>query len=433
MALSGGVDSVALLLALGALPPPLPLRAVHVNHHLNPNASLWERHCRGLCRGLGVPLAVRHATIDARSGESLEALARDARYGLLASALRPGELLVTAHHLDDQFETVMLQLLRGAGAAGLAAMPGLTRFGPGWLGRPLLDVPRATLEDWARSAGAQWVDDDSNVDQRFDRNYLRHRVSPVLRERWPAAARTVARGAAHLGEALEVLAEVASRDLAALRRGSAVDGRALAALPLARQRLALRAWLAERGAATPDAATLERIRGLTDTVRADAAPVLRWPGGELRRYRSRLYAGPPTTAGVPAAVASWRWRRRRRLPLGDGLGVLVIRRDPRGELDPARLPESLSVRFRAGGEKIADRVGGPRRSLKETLRAAGVLPWMRSRLPLVCDGDSLVAVPGICVAGDFAANERSRARVTLEWQAAPVWRECPAAAENDTV
>ncbi len=423
MALSGGVDSVALLAALHQMPSMRPLRAVHVNHHLHPNAPLWERHCRRLCRRLGVRLSVRHAAIDAQRGQSLEALARDARYQLLRAALRPGELLLTAHHLDDQLETVLLQMLRGAGLAGLAAMPALATLAGAWLGRPLLEVPRAALEAWARESGLEWVDDDTNADEAFDRNYLRRRVVPLLRARWPAAARTVSRSAAHLGEALEIVAEVSGRDVARLRRGEALDGRALAALPAARQRLALRAWLAERGAAPPDAAAIERIRELADGVRPDAAPVLRWPGGELRRYRASLHVVTPAAMARPADVPSWAWARRRRLVLGDGLGALVLRRDPCGDIDLDRLPDTLSVRFRGGGERVALRDHRGRHALKELLRSAGVLPWMRGRIPLLFGGESLLAVPGVCVASACAATEGTRSRASLDWIGGPAWRE----------
>lgn len=421
------MDSVALLAALAEMPAPLPLRAVHVNHHLHPNAAVWARHCRRLCRGLGVPLSLRHALIESRQGQSLEALAREARYRLLGEALRPGELLLTAHHLDDQLETVLLQMLRGAGIAGLAAMPAIAAFGRGWLGRPLLQLPRSTLESWAVSSGLEWVDDDTNSDERFDRNYLRRRVVPLLRARWPGVARTVSRSAAHLGEALGILAEVAERDLATLRRGDTLDGRLLAALPAARQRLALRAWLASRGAAPPDAATIERIRQLTDSVRHDAAPVLRWPGGELRRYRGCLHTMAPGAAGPLPDVASWSWRDRRRLEFGGGLGSLVLRPDPRGDIDLDRLPGTLAVRFRCGGERVVMRDGRGRQSLKELLRSAGVLPWMRGRVPLVYGPDSLLAVPGVCVANACSATDRSRSRATLDWLDAPTWRAEPAA------
>lgn len=433
VAVSGGVDSVALLSALCEMPAPVPLRAVHVNHHLHPNAALWERHCRRLCRDLEVPLSLRHARIEVRRGASLEAVARDARYRLLRAALRPGELLLTAHHLDDQLETVLLQMLRGAGIAGLAAMPSLTRWGGAWLGRPLLQVPRAALVAWASASGLHWVDDDTNVDERFDRNYLRLRVLPVLRARWPSAARTVARSAAHLGEVLGILTEVTERDLAGLRRGDALDGRALVDLPVARQRLALRAWLAERGAAPPDSAMVEQIRRLTDAVRPDAAPVLRWPGGELRRFRGWLHVVVPAATGSLIDVPSWSWERRRRLALGDGRGVLVLRRDPRGDIDLDRLPASLSIRFRHGGERVALRDGAGRRELKELLRAAAVLPWMRGRIPLVFGGESLLLVPGVCVAGVCAATGRSRRRATLAWIEAPTWRADPGAASADSV
>ena len=193
VALSGGPDSVALLAALAALPAPLPLRALHVNHHLQAQADDWMRGCRRLARSLGVPLSVRHVAVPVGRGLSPEAAAREVRRAAFLAALRPGEALLTAHHLDDQFETLLLMLMRGSGVHGLAAMPAAQRLGRGWLLRPLLDEPRAALAAFVARRGLPHVLDESNADERFDRNFLRRRVTPLLGARWPGAARTVAR------------------------------------------------------------------------------------------------------------------------------------------------------------------------------------------------------------------------------------------------
>lgn len=402
----------------------MPLRAVHVHHGLRPAANDWAKHCRALCRRLGVPLTVRKVKVLPGRGQSIEAVARDARYAALGRGLRRGEWLLTAHHVDDQLETMLLQLLRGAGVSGLAAMPRRAPLGTGWLLRPLLGETRPTLERWAAMHGLEWVEDDSNVDERFDRNYLRRRVLPLLRARWPAAATVAARSAAHLGEARELLEALAATDLAAIvADGHCIDLVRLGSLGVARQRNVLRHWLRMQGLAMPDATHLERIRSELPAARVDAQPRVRWEGGEVRRFRGRLYALAAAASAIPAPQP-WSWRRRRRLALGAGLGELRLVTDPHGELAAAALPLTLWVGAREGGERLVTEAGGPQRTLKELLRVAAVLPWDRGRLPVLFDSAPgtaarVVAVPGIGTAAAYravAGVTPARGRLRLVWE-----------------
>jgi tRNA(Ile)-lysidine synthase len=419
LALSGGLDSVALLHALAALCATpqgrkrWALRAVHVHHHLQPAADAAASLCRRECRRLAVPLSVRHLSLGELRGESVEAAAREARYAACAATLRSGEVLLTAHHDDDQLETVLLQLLRGAGVAGLAGMPALARFGRGWQARPLLGTQRALIERWARSRGLHWIDDVSNLERRFDRNYLRLEVLPALRARWPAAARVVARSAAHLAEAHGLLTALGQEDLARTAVGEAVDVAALACLPAARQRNLLRVWLAASGLRVPDAARLERVRTELPQARADANPAVTWQGGSVRRHRGLLYAVPDLPAAPPAAV--WNWRRQRELQLGAGLGRLRLVQDRGGPLALAKLPTQLLVGCRRGGEQLRLETGSPRRALKDLLREAGVLPWWRERLPVIRDEGRVVAVADLWCDVAYRATQRTRQRARIEW------------------
>ena len=212
VALSGGVDSTALLTALAAIHPRVAaIRALHVDHGLRPAARQWAQHCRELARRLHVPFAGPDREGESRAGISLEAAARDARYELLASALKPGEALLLAHHADDQLETVLLQLLRGSGLPGLAAMPAVAPFAAGLLVRPLLSRSREEPRAWVSGQGITWVEDDSNADESLNRNYLRRRILPLIHARWPGSAAAVARSARHVAEAQSLLDRLAPR------------------------------------------------------------------------------------------------------------------------------------------------------------------------------------------------------------------------------
>jgi tRNA(Ile)-lysidine synthase len=360
-------------------------------------------------------------TVPRTRGTSLEAEARRVRYETLAKGLRRNEWLLTAHHEDDQLETLLLQLMRGAGVAGLAAMPREIAFGSGRLVRPLLHESRAELEAFVRARGFAWVEDDSNVDERFDRNFLRRCVVPVLRERWPAASRVASRSASHLGEARALLEALAAQDLATVSvEGGLVELAKLAKLDAARQRNVLRHWLQTRGLAMPDAVHLERIRVELAAARQDASPSVRWSGGEVRRFRGRLYAMREASPKAPRERRPWRWRTARRFELGEGQGVLRLVADPHGPLSAKALPAVLWVGAREGGEKLTLEAGGPRRALKELLRVATLPPWEREALPILFDGKTraaaVVAVADLLVATAFRATSPAKGRLRLVWE-----------------
>jgi len=463
VALSGGVDSTALLAALatGAQPresreaptarrgtaaraKSAHLRALHVDHGLRPDSKQWAQHCRSLARRLQVPLTVLTTKVDRQRGESLEAAAREARYRLLADALKPGEVLLTAHHSDDQLETVLLQLFRGSGLPGIAGMPALAPFARGWLVRPLLSRSRAELEAWARQQDLSWIDDDSNADERLDRNYLRLRVLPLIRERWPGAPTAVSRSARHAAEAQTLLDLLARVDVERACYGELLSVKTLRALPPDRRRNALRFWITRSGYLAPDTRRLEEIAGAMLDARPDANPFVEWGGdrplnadggvadpphnlaprerteagahqranasvprdrtrvrvqrdGDLLRLSSSLHRAPspqatsssparppsqPGAASAPAEV-TWSWREQSTCTLPGDHGKLELEPDDRGPIDLDALPEILTIRWRGGGERLSPRRGGPRRPLKNLLQESHVPVADRPRLPLL--------------------------------------------------
>jgi tRNA(Ile)-lysidine synthase len=394
IALSGGLDSTVLLHAMAALRGPA-LRAIHVDHGLQPESVSWADACRLLCEKAGVPLEIVSLSLAPAAGASVEAAAREARYAALAERLRADERLLTAHHRDDQLETVLIQMLRGAGVAGLAAMPARARLGPGWHLRPLLDVDRASLEAYARRHALGWIDDPMNDALRYDRGWLRARVLPAIRERWPAAGATVSRSAAHFAEASQVLAEVAEEDAACLVGDGRMVIEGLRRLSRNRRINVVRWWLGRQGLRPPPAARLQSAMDAFLTARGDASPLLHWESGEVRRYRGQLYALSPMPR-LPGAAA-------RELPadLGPGLGRFALVEGRDGGL-PVAAAVSATIRFRRGGESLRPHPDRPRKRLKDLCQEAGIVPWMRARLPLVYVGDKLAAVGDLWIDAEFS-------------------------------
>lgn len=418
VALSGGLDSSVLLhaLATGSHAHGAPaLRAIHVDHGLQPESGAWAAASRALCEGLDVPFESVRLDFTPPAGASVEAAAREARYAALAGRLHAGEWLLTAHHRDDQLETVLIQLMRGAGVAGLAAMPMLAALGVGMHARPLLDVDRAELADYARNARLACVQDPMNADARFDRGWLRQRVLPALRERWPAVATTVARSSRHLGQAQRLLAELAATDASTLVDDGRLTIDGLQRLPPDRQVNLLRWWIHSRGLGPPPAARLEAALHDLARARVDAQPLVRWPEGELRRYRGRLYAMPCSVPWRGATASEWDGSQL--IDLGPGLGQFSLRPGEQGGLR-LPLPAAAAIRFRTGGEALRPAAGRPRKRLKDLCQEAGIVPWMRPRLPLVFVGERLAAVGDLWIDADLAAPPGVPAL-------APVWSGRP--------
>lgn len=390
---SGGGDSQVLLAALAELRGNLsvPLAAVHVCHGLHVEAADWVAHCQQTCRSLDVPLAVLHPTVDCRRGDSLEAAARTARYRALAGWMQAGDLLLTAHHKEDQAETLLLQLLRGSGLSGLAAMPAITPFPPGRLGRPLLGFRRGALRRYAEARGLTWVEDPSNWDLNRDRNFLRHRVLPLIAERWPAWCDTLARSAGHCAEAnglIRVVAEAALGHCRGTLPGTLSIPR-LTGLDLGRRRAVLRHWIAARGFPPPDARHLQRVLGEVMAAGRDRNPLVRWQGCEIRRYRDLLFAVPPLPA-PPQGELGWIGER---IELPAGLGVLRAIPGTGPGIAPALWEQgSRQVVFGARGVRCRPYGEDHHRSLKKLHQERGIPAWLRPYLPLVLLDGELVAI-----------------------------------------
>jgi tRNA(Ile)-lysidine synthase len=393
--LSGGVDSVVLLDALleeGAR----PVTAVHVHHGLSPNADAWAHFCGELCAARKVALSVERIEVDRRSAEGVEGAARRLRHAVYAA--RPEPFVALAHHLDDQAETVLLQLLRGSGLKGVAAMPEMRAL-PGSktrLYRPLLALSRAQLVARAKARGLEWIEDESNDSTRYDRNYLRHDLAPLLDARFPGWRESVARFARHAGSAHELLEELAHKD-GALDAGLLIDP----ALSDARRANALRTFLALNGLPMPSEARLEEMARQLYGARGDARVAIGHAGIVIRRQRDTVHID-----AEPRAVP-WRvpWRGEDEVDLGPGRG-LVHFEHVKGRGLAASLAGGTGWHFmpRAGGERIKLDARRPTRTLKNLLQEHDVPEWQRDRLPLLFRGEALAWVPGVGIAAEFACE-----------------------------
>jgi tRNA(Ile)-lysidine synthase len=391
----------------------IALRALHVNHHLQAQADDWAVQCRVLAARLSVPLEVLEVDIDAARGESMEAAARAARYAAFEKVLGPAEHLLTAHHLEDQLETILLRLVRGAGVTGLGGMPERSAFGQGLLLRPLLGFERSGLAEYCRAAQLSWIEDHSNFDVRFDRNFLRQRVIPALRERWPAVAECVARSGGHLAEARSLLDERAHEDLELARDGESLRISTLRGLAPARARNLVRYWIESTGQPVPSSAVLDQVMRQMLGARRDAMPVVVVGERHLRRYRDALYLCVPPPPR-PRQSLTWVWREQSELELPRGLGRLRMRSAGEGETG-FRVPAApLTVAWGAGGLKLQLTPRGRRKVLRNLFQERGVVPWMRPCLPLVFADDALVAVADLWVDCRFRPTEGQEG-VAIEW------------------
>jgi len=391
IAFSGGLDSTVLLHLLAeharnrATPP---LRALHIHHGLQSAADAWPAHCQAVCDQLGIELQVIHVQV--APGASLEQAARDARYAAFTQVLGPGDILFTAQHRDDQAETLLFRLLRGAGLRGLAAMPGQRSLGQGSLVRPLLATSRQQLHRYAQAQGLVWIEDPTNADSAFDRNYLRAQVFPQLQQRWPQASQNIARCAEHLGEALGLLDELALGDLAQAEEGAApawaavpsLDLAALTRLSPARQRNALQHWLSRR-TRLPDSRHWAGWADLRDAA-VDAQPVWRLAEGRLLRSHGRIWWLSGDWLQHPVGEHVW----------ADPAASLALPGNGSVRLDVAKPLSQLRITYRQGGE-VLDIPGRGRRDLKRLLNELQVPHFLRPRLPLLYGGERLLAVANL--------------------------------------
>lgn len=407
LAYSGGIDSHVLLHLLATTShPDLNFAAtVHVDHGLQAESKNWSQHCADVCKNLNIDYHALQVQVKDIETLGMEAAARAARYQAIDQLLSPEDVLLTAQHQHDQAETLLLQLLRGSGPKGLAAMAAKSTMGKMTVIRPLLDVSQQDIQLYAEQHNLKWIDDPSNVDTRWSRNYLRHKVWPELEHRWPQAEITLSRSAQHCAEANELLMELAEQDMEFL--GINVNSETLPitelmTLSLARQRNLLRHYIERRQFTLPSTTVLQCVIDEVCLAAQDSEPLVSWGGVEVRRYQQQLYVMTPMKAHdvlqsvvvddfdktilIESQLIEWQQTNEK------GLKGDVISHD-------------VSLRFRQGGERIQLQGQTHHKSLKHLFQQWHIPPWQRDRIPLVFCDDKLIAVVGYGVSDEFAVNE----------------------------
>ncbi|WP_455223098.1 tRNA lysidine(34) synthetase TilS [Kaarinaea lacus] len=418
LAYSGGIDSHVLLHVLSShqhIFGDAKFQAVHINHALSPQADQWAEHCRLTCERLQIPFIAIDVDATPRPGESPEARAREVRYQAIERLIKTDDCLLTAHHQDDQVETLLLQLMRGSGPKGLAAMPQWSIFHAGHLARPLIQVRREDIRAYAMANQLKWVTDESNLNLKFDRNFIRHEIVPRLTQRWPSLAQTISRSARYCAEAVEILDHDARQVLQAINPNGLfyLPVSRLLELSKAQQRNTLRYWIHQHDMNTPSSTRLEQVTEQLLHAAPDASPMVSWEGCELRRYRDQLHIMAPLPPVNTDETLEWNIANPvtinaiGELSARPAVGAGIAKRLVTGR--------SLSVQFRKGGESIQPMGRPQHHTLKKLFQERGIPPWIRDRTPLIYIDEQLAAVGNLFVGQQFCA-ENGEDGFIFQWE-----------------
>ncbi len=419
VALSGGLDSIVLLQLLIEINKTLPfkLHAQHVHHGLSANADAWADFCENVCSKLNIPLTISKVKVNKNSGLGVEATAREARYkALLASE---ADFICLAHHQDDQAETLLLQLARGAGVKGLAGMPVTSNK----LLRPLLDEPRSRLEAYAKQHKLTWIEDESNFDTKFDRNFLRHEILPKLQKQYPAIKQTISRAARHMAEADILLDELAEIDVISCQinqeDSKQIALKPLAALSAARINNALRWWLLQNDCDVPSTAQLQQITQQLIYAKSDANIKINLSERLiLRRFQGSAYLVNNVQEAITKhqrSIFSLPWQGEQVIILPDQSRLFFNEKIGAGIAMRHLEKAQLNIRYRQGGEELRPDANRPSRTLKSIFQTSNIPPWQREYLPLLFLKDVLAVLPNIAVAASLKAQPNELG-LCVTWQ-----------------
>ncbi len=395
---SGGLDSTVLLHLLLSKNLPVTISAIHINHQISPNADSWQQHCEEFCRLLGVQCISEKVKVE-NQGNGIEDAARSARYQVFAKYLAQGDSLFTAHHADDQAETLLLRLLRGTGVKGLSGISAARVFNHAMIYRPLLSFSRADLLNYAKQHGLGWIEDESNFSEKYDRNYLRMRVMPLLQSRWPGMQKKWHQTAQLFAEAEMLLAETAIADLQKMdlreeRIGQSINRVCFAGLSIPRQHNLLRYWLSSQGYSIPEQQHWQQIRSQIFSDKTDLNINVQWGNLSLRVYRNKIFALPLVLPELKLTMTR-----------------CIV--DSSAKFLRADLPD-IHIKNRQGGERCRPAGRNHSQTLKKCLQEFGLEPWLRDSVPLIYSENHLVAVGDLWVCAEYLAEEK-KPGIQLKW------------------
>lgn len=402
IAFSGGLDSMVLLDAICSLRKELSLDicAIHINHGLSSHASTWQTFCESVCNTYQIPFEIHSVRISKKPGDSVEDLARQVRYNIFAKLINLNDMLLTAHQEDDQAETTLMQLFRGSGLNGLAAMPKVKILGEGLHGRPLLTIARNQIESYAKEKRLTWVTDESNFNQQYTRNFIRHALLYDLKKKFPAITRTIARSALQIAEASHLLDEFTKEMVMQRSQGRPILSlKDWDTLSRAQQKLVLRTWIRDQKYPLPSATKLQSIMDHVINCGRDKVPKEHWGNVEIRRFQDELYLMPALSSHDEHQVFQWPLKQRLTIP---NLGSLSAKKVKNDGFKPEIT--SVEVHFRQGGEMI-DMAKRGRCYLKNLLQEWQIPPWERDRIPLIFWNNHCLSVVGYYLNHQFKANK----------------------------
>jgi tRNA(Ile)-lysidine synthase len=424
---SGGLDSHVLLHVIIELIGKKRITAVHVNHQLSSNSDIWQKHCEDRCLEIGVDIICKTVSIKNR-GTGIEDAARNARYSVFEKLLKKNDLLILAHHADDQIETMLFRLFRGSGIKGMSGMPISRLLGNGELFRPLLPFFRRDLESYASANQINWIEDDSNLDIAFDRNFIRHKLIPTINERWPNSSFKLNRSANIFAESDFLINILAQKDFKIVKEvservGWSISIDKLNGFEIIRQKNILRYWFNLHNLTLPSYAVLDNALNQMIGSKIDAEPIVSWGDLQLRRFNKKLYLLPLNFEDPNYSVKkkkgrelleknSIKWDGSSHLILPDS-SSLCVKLKMKGGLR-IDVKKNLEIRFRSGGERCKPQGRSGSNTLKKLFQEYSLEPWLRNNIPLIYIDNRLAAVGDLWVCDEFCA-EPDELGIQLEW------------------
>jgi tRNA(Ile)-lysidine synthase len=408
---SGGADSTALLLAMHELRDQIEAQicAIHFNHGLQVEADEWQQHCRSFCQQRGIEFHLQALQLDQPGRQSQEQYARQQRYNCMEKLLADGEIFLTAHHADDNAETLILNLMRGSGVDGLAAIPPLRKINNAWVARPLLDFSRKDLEQYLQRKGITWFEDPSNLDLSYDRNYVRKQLFPELDQRWPGVVKRLNRTAVHVRE----FSSVTSTMLRAQYHELLSDGimfplKPLVLLNVETQSLLLRQWFRLQDLPFPPRQRLaEFLSQINSGEGTDRRPELRWAGNLVKQHGNELWLQQEP---YPDLCPEQSWQSGMSLELGPDFGQVQLCGKS------VSIPSDWKIGPGNSGSRLKMHAGGPGRRLKDLLRESGLPPWLRKAIPVLYWQDDIAAI-GDCILSHDLREFLLQHSLTYHWLA----------------